>query len=192
MARAWVSIQRKSSRRRNSSHYPREVREIAFLLYRIGLEFPLGSLSSDFPLCLLLKCQLLASCFLFLDPASNPDFLLFKSISESLTFLGPSSTAILVTKSPFFSLRLSASAPTSGLVRREIALSPILRGFDVATGLIVSVRVRQAKQGQTARTERVGVSGLSLKALLLCLGFLLLGQVSALLSKSLITRTELA
>jgi hypothetical protein len=30
----------------------------------------------------------------------------------------------------------------SGLVRREIALSPILRGFDVATGLIVSVRVR--------------------------------------------------
>ena len=49
---------------------------------------------------------------------------------------------------------------------------------------------RQAEQGQTARTERVGVSGLSLKALLLCLGFLLLGQVSALLSKPLVTRTE--
>lgn len=52
---------------------------------------------------------------------------------------------------------------------------------------------RQAKQGQRARTELFGVSGLSLKALLLCLGFLLpllIDQVSALLSKSLITRTE--
>ena len=40
---------------------------------------------------------------------SDPSFLLFKDLSESLPFLGPSSTAILVTKegeSPFFSLRL--------------------------------------------------------------------------------------
>ncbi|KAK4838863.1 hypothetical protein QYF36_017108 [Acer negundo] len=100
MARAWVSIQRKSSRRRNSSHYPRE-----------NSSLNLSHLSS----------------------VSDPDFLLFKSISESLTFLGPSSTAILVTKSPFFSLRLSASAPTSSRVYSPFHSS--LKGL-VSYGLV--------------------------------------------------------